>query len=205
MFDRDTTGDALAIVVFAAAAILFAATGTATEAGLTRLGSVDVDVEIDPALDTISAHDLAARVVDGLRRADPPLAVAEGAPDRVRLTVAVRPVSATTLRGFWLPFSGTYAVGAVELGVVRMVALPGTASPFPAVVWGTRRQVGAPLRLAEPEIARLIDDMLAELLATRRRGAPPVTSGDRAAPGRGRYRAPLRDSPRPTTSPPRWR
>jgi hypothetical protein len=160
---RTAVGGLPALVV-----VLFAAAAIAAEAGLARLGAVGLDVEIDPALETISADDLAARLVDGLRRADPPFTVAESAADRIRLIVAVRPVSATTLRGFWLPFSGTYAVGAVELGVVRKVVLPGAPGASPAVVWQARRVVSVPLRLAGQEVARLADDMLAELLAARR-------------------------------------
>jgi len=97
--------------------------------------------------------------------------VASTAPSgRIRFTVSVRPMSATTLRGFWLPFSGTYGVGALRLGVERLVMLQGLPRAFPAVVWQTERAVGAPWRETEREIARLLDEMVAELLEARRQG-----------------------------------
>jgi hypothetical protein len=86
--------------------------------------------------------------------------------DRIRLTVSVRPVSATTLRGFWLPFSGVYGVGTLRLAVERMVTLPGVARAVPAVVWQAERALAGPWRNADQDIARSLDEMAAELHAT---------------------------------------
>jgi len=155
------------------AALLVVTAGTAGAAelaGLTRLRHVAVSVDVEHPLDVMTADDLLARLQDGLHRAAPPLTLAESAADRIRFTVSVRPMSATTLRGFWLPFSGTYGVGALRLGVERLVMLQGLPRAFPAVVWQTERAVGAPWRETEREIARLLDEMVAELLEARRQG-----------------------------------
>ena len=77
-----------------------------------------------------------------------------------------RPVSATTLRGFWLPFSGVYGVGTLRLAVERMVTVPGVERAVPAVVWQAERTVAGPWRKADQEIARSLDEMAAELRAT---------------------------------------
>jgi len=156
--------------LLAALAVVASASAQGAELpGLTRLGHVSVTVDIAHALDAVSTDDLADRLADTLGRAEPPVTVADGARDRIRLTVSVQPVSATTLRGFWLPFSGTYGVGALRLGVEREVTLPGAPRAFPALVWQTERTVAGPWRTIDREIARLTDGMVAELLEARRR------------------------------------
>jgi hypothetical protein len=157
------------VATLVATALVTLATPAAPQlGGLARLRHVDVAVHLDHALDVLTAEDLLARLQDGLGRGEPPLAVSDGATDRIRLVVAVQPTSATALRGFWLPFSGTYGVGAVRLAVERLVTIPGLARPVPAVVWQTERIVGAPWRATEREIVRLLDEMVAELLTARR-------------------------------------
>ena len=135
--------------------------------GLAGLGQVAVVVDMERPLEATTSADLGARLASALRRRDPPIVVSDGAADRVRLRVFVHPMSATTLRGFWLPFSGTYGVGGVRLGVERMVTHAQASRAFPAVVWQTERAVGAPWRATDEEIARLVDEMVAELLAAR--------------------------------------
>jgi len=157
---------ALAVLVVVSAAT----TAVAAELdGLTGLRLVRVNLDVGHPLDPTTADNLVARLVNTLRRADPPITIADTAPDRIVLTVAVRPASATALRGFWLPFSGTYGVGAVRLAVERVVTLPGAPRAFPAFVWQTERIVASPWRETDQEIARLLDEMVAELLEARRR------------------------------------
>ena len=96
-------------------------------------------VDLQHPIDTLSPEDLLARLEDGLRQAEPAIGIHEGATDRLRLIVSVRPVSATTLRGFWLPFSGTYGIGPVTLELERLVSLPGTMRSFPGIVWRAGR------------------------------------------------------------------
>lgn len=137
-------------------------------AGLAGLRRVSVSVELAHPLEPVAADDLVTLIEDALRGADPPLAIHEAAADRVRLTVAVGPVSATALRGFWLPFSGTYAIGSVRLAVERIVTAPGIARPFPAIVWQAERVVTGPWSSGGAAVAQLLDEMLGELLDARR-------------------------------------
>jgi hypothetical protein len=132
---------------------------------------VSLGVEIAHPLEAMTARELTGRLAAGLRAADPPLVIDDGAPDRLRLTISVRPMGATTLRGFWLPFSGTYGIGALRLGVERMVSFPGLPRAFPALVWQTERTVGSSWRETNRQIVRLIDEMVAELLEARRQRA----------------------------------
>jgi hypothetical protein len=119
----------------------------------------------------MTADDLARHVVSLLSQADPPLTIQDGLADRIRLTISVRPMSATELRGFWLPFSGTYGIGAVRLGLERMVDVPGEPRPVPGLVWQTERTVGSAWHVTERQIVQLVEEMVAELLEARRRAS----------------------------------
>jgi hypothetical protein len=138
-------------------------------ASLARLRQVSLSVQVAHPLPTMTAGDLNAHVVSVLRTADPPLTIHDGLADRIRLTISVRPMSATELRGFWLLFSGIYGIGAVRLGVERMVDVPGEQRPFPALVWQTERIVGSAWQVTDRQIVRLVDEMVAELLEARHR------------------------------------
>ena len=129
---------------------------------------MSVGVEIGHPLPGLAAADLSARVASALRAASPPLTLEHGLSDRLRVGIVVRPVNATTLRGFWLPFSGTYGIGAVRLAVERMVMLTGTAQALPASVWQTERIVGITWRETDREVGRLVDEMVEELVEARR-------------------------------------
>ena len=164
-------------VVFAALVTTLLAVGAEASAqGLTGLRRVSLAVDLQQPVDTLTVEDLLARLEDGLRQAEPPISVHESATDRLRLVVSVRPVSATTLRGFWLPFSGTYGIGPVMLELERVVSLPGIPRPFPAVVWQADRTATGPWQTAGAEIMRLTDELVAEWLAIRRQ----ARSGDPA-------------------------
>jgi fatty acid desaturase len=159
---------ALAGVVVAVLVTLAVPPATAHTPGLTGLRQVAVVVEIEQPLEATSKAALGARLVAALRRSDPAIVVADGAADRVLFRVFVHPMSATALRGFWLPFSGTYGVGGVRLAVERVVTREDAPRAFPAVVWQTERVVAAPWRSTDEEIARLLDEMVAALLTARR-------------------------------------
>ena len=156
------------LLAVAITTLLLAPAADAAEAGLLRLRDVSLQVDVAHPLDDMTPADLVALLGDALRHVEPPIRVVDGATDRILLTVAVTAVSATTLRGFWLPFSGTYAIGTVQLSVARLVTLAGAARPIPAVVWQTQRPVGAPWRTPGPEIARLLEEMVVELAEARR-------------------------------------
>jgi hypothetical protein len=150
------------------ATALLAAGVEAWAQGFTGLRRVSLAVDLQQPIDALSVEDLLARLEDGLRQAEPAIGVHESTTDRLRLVVAVRPVSATTLRGFWLPFSGTYGIGSVMLELERLVSLPGAARPFPAIVWQAERTASGPWPAAGTEIMRLTDELIAEWLDARR-------------------------------------
>lgn len=157
-------------VALLAALVAMAAAGLVTAeepVSLTRLRRVSLSVEIAHRLPAMTAEDLTTHLVVALRRVDPALTIQDGVADRIRLTVSVRPMSATTLRGFWLPFSGTYGIGTLRLAVERMVALPGVPRPVPAIVWQVERTVGGPWQMTDREIVSLLDEMVVTLAAAR--------------------------------------
>ena len=126
---------------------------------------VQLGVEIAHPLPGTSAEDLSARLVAALCGGDAAATIRSGVADRLRLMVSVHPVSATTLRGFWLPFSGMYGIGTLRLGVERTVTLPGVPRSVPALLWHAERPVGGPWRSTAQQILRLLDEMAGELVA----------------------------------------
>jgi hypothetical protein len=129
-----------------------------------RRSNVIIEIEHPPPATTI--EELRSRLVAALCEGNPARTIQTGVGTRIRLTVSVQPVSATTLRGFWLPFSGLYGVGSLRLVVERMVTVPDIEGAVPAVVWQAERAVVGPWRKADQEIARSLDEMAAELRAT---------------------------------------
>ena len=87
--------------------------------GVTRVAVV---IELKQPLDGVSGEEVAKRVVTFLAALEPHLMVDQGSTDRLQLTIAVGSYSSSELRGFPLPFSGTYAVGSVRLSVIRPAA-----------------------------------------------------------------------------------
>lgn len=130
-------------------------------AGLTTIG---VDVELDPSQTSLSPVELTRRIDARLRAAAPALTLDPASPARLRLTVFVRPYGATALRGFWLPFSGTYGIGPVRLSVERRATVMGVSTPVLASVWHTERQAAGPWRDSPAEIVKLLDEALSEFL-----------------------------------------
>jgi hypothetical protein len=123
-------------------------------------------VELMYPLPGTAAEALSARLVAALCGGNAAATIRSGVADRLRLTVSVHPVSATALRGFWLPFSGMYGIGTLRLGVERMVLLPGGTGPVPAIVWHAERPVGNPWRTTVQQIVNRLDEMAAELVAS---------------------------------------
>lgn len=130
----------------------------------TGLRHVSLSVDVAHPLPAMTAANLTAHLVVALREAAPAITIQDRAVDRLRLTVSVHPMSATTLRGFWLPFSGTYGIGTLRLAVERTVTLPGVPRPVPAIVWQAERAVGGPWRMTDRLIVGLLDEMVAELV-----------------------------------------
>jgi hypothetical protein len=140
---------------------LAAADSARSLAGLTTIG---VDVELDPSQTSFSSEELTRRIGARLRAAAPTLTLDPASPARLRLTVFVRPYGATALRGFWLPFSGTYGIGPVRLSVERTATVTGVATPVVASVWHAERQAAGPWRESPAEIVRLLDEALSEFI-----------------------------------------
>jgi len=139
--------------------------------GLRGLGRVTLDISLAP--DVVDLRDEVEQRMEQALREQPtaPALSREGA-DKLRLVVTVRAKHASELRGFWLPFSGIYAIGYVRLEVERVVALPGSTPstiPVPAIVWQADRLVSAPWRQAEAEIGDAVEKLLAVFLEDYRR------------------------------------
>jgi hypothetical protein len=138
-------------------------------AALVGLTTIGVDVELHPSQESLSPAQLAHRIETRLRAAAPALTIDPASPTRLRLTVLVRPYNATALRGFWLPFSGTYGVGPVRLSVERIAMVTGTSAPLLASVWHAERQAAGPWRESPAEIVKLLDQALSDFLDAYRR------------------------------------
>jgi hypothetical protein len=140
------------------------AAAQAPAAGLGALHRVAVEVVVSPDLPGVVAGELARRLEAAVREGRPAPAVDPGSADLLRLTVSIHRVSATELRGFYLPFSGSYGLGAVRLAVERAVTVPGVAGPVRAVVWQAERLVRAPWHRASAGIGPLADALVAGFL-----------------------------------------
>jgi hypothetical protein len=151
-----------AALLLAAASVSLAAAEPAR--GLAGLTTIGVDVELDPSQESLSSEQLARRIDARLRAAAPALTLDPASLTRLRLSIVVRPYSATTLRGFWLPFSGTYGIGPVRLSVERTAMVTGMSTPLVVSVWHTERQAAGPWRESPAEIFKLLDEALSDFL-----------------------------------------
>jgi hypothetical protein len=138
-------------------------------AALVGLTTIGVDVELDPSQESLSKEELARRMEARLRAAAPALTLDPASPARLRLTVLVRPYNATALRGFWLPFSGTYGIGPVRLSVERPATVAGVSAPLRVSVWHVERQAAGPWHQSPAEIFKLLDQALSDFLEAFRR------------------------------------
>jgi len=148
---------------------LLAAAGPAAAPGLQALRHVALEARLDAGPHGLSVDALRRHAEAILGSGAPAPGIAPESPDRLRLTVAVRAHSASALRGFWLPLSGTYAIGPVRLEVERRVSLPAVPLALPAIVWQAERHVTGPWRRATPEILGRVDELFALFLADYRR------------------------------------
>ena len=141
--------------------------------GLQALPRIALEVVMSPELPGLSTDELERRIRAASATARPAPTLDPSAPDRLRLGVAVRPHSSAELRGFYLPFSGTYGIGPVRLVVERPVTIASLSQPVPAIVWEAERLAKGPWRLAATEIRALVDAVLAAFLNDYRRAAGP--------------------------------
>ena len=165
---RSAIRRALAVVAVLVVGAALGTSAAASAQGLAGLRRVSLAIDLQYPIDTLSVEDLLGKLEEGLRQTEPAMSVNESAADRLRLTIAVRPLSATALRGYWLPFSGTYGIGPVILELERMVTVPGSTAPFPAIVWQAERIASGPWRTAPVEVMRLLDELIGQWQGARR-------------------------------------
>jgi hypothetical protein len=156
---------ALALLLAAACVNPAAADPVRALGGMARVG---VDVRLDPVQTALSVEQLSRRVSTRLGELAPTLTVDPASRDRLDLDVAVRRHGASALRGFWLPFSGTYAIGPVRLRVERLVTVTGVPAAVPATVWHTERHAAGPWRSAPDDVLKLVDETLTEFVGAYR-------------------------------------
>lgn len=147
-------GSILALVVIAAPA----AAGV-----LDAVVRIAVSVDMEHPVHGTAADALERRLAAFLVDLAPAPALDAASPDRLRLTVTVRPHSSSALRGYYLPFSATYAIGTVRLSLERAVHLAGREPrTVAAIVWQRERAIAT--RWAAAGAA--VDGAVAELLET---------------------------------------
>jgi hypothetical protein len=155
------------------ATLLLVAATQALAAGLGALDRLALEVVVSPDHPGVAAEELAGRLDAALRAGGPALAVDPSSSDTLRLTVSIHRVSATELRGFYLPFSGHYGLGFVRLAVERAVTVPGVAGPVRAIVWEAERPVRVPWHRSGSGVTPLTDALVAEFLEDYRRAIRP--------------------------------
>jgi hypothetical protein len=125
-----------------------------------------VVVDLEHPVEGADADDLGRSLASFVAARGPAVALDAVSPDRLRLTVSVLPYSSTALRGFFLPFSGTYGIGPVRLSLERAVSLPGrTSHTFTAIVWQRERVVATRWSAAGAAIGVAVQDLLDALQA----------------------------------------
>ncbi len=123
-----------------------------------------VSVDIEHPVEGTAADALERRLTAFLVDLAPALTLDAASPDRLRLTVAVWPHSSSALRGFYLPFSATYAIGTVRLSLEHAVHLPGRAPrTVPAIVWKGERAVATRRAAAGAAVDGAVGELLEAL------------------------------------------
>jgi hypothetical protein len=135
--------------------------------GLTNLERVAVRVDVSTDVTALAA-DLERRIRDAVRQAPRPAPqVDSSSSDILRLTVGIQALSSRELRGFYLPFSRTYAVGPLRLAVLRRVRV-GEMPGVIATVWENERHVAGAWRGVAADAQRLTDEVVNGFLAAYR-------------------------------------
>lgn len=139
--------------------------------GLRGLSRVALEISLSP--DVVDLRDdVEQRVEQALREQAPAPALVRDGADKLRLVVTVQARNASELRGYWLPLSGTYAIGYVRLEIERAVTLPGptpTAATVPAVLWQADQLIACPWRQADGKIYDAVEKLTGAFLDDYRR------------------------------------
>jgi hypothetical protein len=138
--------------------------------GLRGVKRVAIEVVFSPDHPQLAPEVVEKRLEDALLASPAAPKPDPRSTDRLRLVVAVRQVTSSDLRGYYLPWSGYYGVGTVRLVVERQMIVPGSppAAAIPAIVWQVDRQALGPWRRSRDEIMALIDDLVATLIEDMR-------------------------------------
>lgn len=133
---------------------------------------IAVSVDMEHAVEGTAADALERRLTAFLVDLAPALTLDAASPDRLRLTVSVRPHSSSDLRGYYLPFSATYAIGTVRLSLERTVQLSGgEPRTVPAIVWQRERSVATRRAAAgaavDGAVTELLDDLRKAVVGRR--------------------------------------
>jgi hypothetical protein len=135
--------------------------------GVTR---VAVSIDVRQPIDGVSGDELGRRVVAFVATLAPPLSLDESSADRLQLKITVRSYSSSELRGFPLPFSGTYAIGTVRLTLHRDVEIVGGPRRIAsASVWERERQIATRASAARGAVDRAVEELLDDLRDVRGR------------------------------------
>ena len=138
--------------------------------GLRGVKRVAIEVVFAPDHPQLAPEVVEKRLEDALLASPAAPKLDPRSTDRLRLVVAVRQVTSSDLRGYYLPWSGYYGVGMVRLAVERQMVVPGSppTAAVPAIVWQVDRQALGPWRRSRDEIMALIDDLVATLIEDMR-------------------------------------
>jgi hypothetical protein len=129
--------------------------------GVTR---VAVSIDLRQPIDGVSADELERRVATFIAKLEPSLSLDESSGDRLKMTITVRSYSSSELRGFPLPFSGTYAIGTARLTLYRDVKIVGGPPRIiSASVWERERQIATRASYAREAVDRAVEDLLNDL------------------------------------------
>jgi hypothetical protein len=145
---------------------------TASAAGvLDGVTRVALSIDVRPPIDgVVSGDELGRRVSTFVAKLEPSLALDESSADRLQLTITVRSYSSSELRGFPLPFSGTYAIGTVRLTLHRAVQIVGGPPRIlSASIWERERQIATRESAARGAVDRAVEELLDELRDLRGR------------------------------------
>jgi hypothetical protein len=164
---------ALLAALLASLAALSAPAHAQSWQGLQGLAKVALEIGVARELPGLGIDTVEIHLEQRLHESQPAPAIERGSEERLQLELAVHQVSSSELRGFYLPFSGDYAIGSVRLAVVRPVRIGGREAPVPAITWHAERQVRGPWASSGRVVLALVDDMLDELLQDYRRAAGP--------------------------------
>ena len=132
---------------------------------------VAVSVDIQPPMEGISGDELERHVITFVAKPEHALALDQSSADRLQLRITLRSYSSSELRGFPLPFSGSYAIGTARLTLHRAVEIVGGPPRIvSASVWEGERQIATRDSAARGAVHRAVEELLDEFRVLHRPG-----------------------------------